>query len=207
MKIAVFGSTGRTGRIIVNKALSQGNKVTAFLRNPEALSSRHERLTIVQGDVLHPETVDLAVRGQDVVLSALGVGLGSDQPVLSEGARNIVDAMERFDVSRFICLSSYGSGDSYQDAPLVMRAFFSIGPRRAYADKQIQDDIIRRSKVAWVVIRPTRFTNGPERGAYRVGEHLSLGLFTTISRADTAEFMLKQLTSDDWLYRFPQLSY
>lgn len=206
MKIAVFGSTGQTGRIIVNDALAQGHDVTAFIHQ-QPLTAHHERLSTVRGDVLQPEAVDEAMRGQEAVISALGVGLGSDRPVLSEGARNIVDAMERFGVSRFICLSSYGSGDSFQDAPLIMRAFFRLGPRRAYADKQIQDDVIRKSKVAWVVVRATRFTDGPRRGAYRVGEHLNLGLFTTISRADTAEFMLKQLSSDDWLFRFPQISY
>lgn len=207
MKVAVFGATGQSGRLIVKKALAQGHAVTAFCRNPKAVTSGHEHLTIVQGDVLQPESVDVAVRGQEAVLSALGVGLGSDKPVLSQGARHIVDAMERFGVPRFICLSSYGSGDSYHDAPLLMRAFFRLGARRAYADKQLQDDIIRQSRVAWVVVRATRLTNSPERGLYRVGEHLSLGPLTTISRADVAEFMLKQLTSDEWLYRFPQLSY
>lgn len=206
MKVAVFGSSGLSGRIIVEKALAQGHEVTAFVHERD-LPSDHERLSTVQGDVLQPETIDAAVEGQDGVLSALGVGMGSALPVLSEGARNILNAMERFEVARFICLSSYGSGDSRQDASLGLRMFFRMGPRRAYADKAIQDDIIRDSSAAWTVVRPTRFTNGPERGDYRVGEHLNLGMFSSIARADVADFMVKQLTNDEWLYRFPQLSY
>ncbi|NEO95433.1 MAG: NAD(P)H-binding protein, partial [Moorea sp. SIO3G5] len=37
MNILIFGSTGGTGRQLVEQALDQGHRVTAFARNPAKL--------------------------------------------------------------------------------------------------------------------------------------------------------------------------
>lgn len=36
MKVAIFGATGGTGRIMMRKALERGQEVTAAARNPSA---------------------------------------------------------------------------------------------------------------------------------------------------------------------------
>ena len=72
MKILVIGSTGGTGRAIVEQALAQGHHVTAFARRPEKVTLRHERLEIAQGNVLDKKSVSAAVQGKDAVLSTLG---------------------------------------------------------------------------------------------------------------------------------------
>lgn len=51
MKIVVFGATGGAGRELVSQALQAGHEVTAVARDPASVSVRHERLTVVQGDV------------------------------------------------------------------------------------------------------------------------------------------------------------
>jgi len=71
MKLLVFGATGGTGREIVAQALEQGHVATVFVRNPAAISTRHDHLKLVQGDVLDYRLVETAVQGQDAVLSAL----------------------------------------------------------------------------------------------------------------------------------------
>ena len=44
MKLIIFGSTGGTGRQVVGQALEQGHDVTAFVRSPEKLDQKHEKL-------------------------------------------------------------------------------------------------------------------------------------------------------------------
>jgi putative NADH-flavin reductase len=207
MKIVIFGSTGGTGRCLVEQALSSGHEVTAFARNPSSVLIHHERLSVLQGDVLDPSRVEEAMVGQHAVLSALGVGLGGHKRVLSAGMKNIITAMERNGVRRLVVESSYGVGDSLPDASLFLRLVYRTVLRNTYDDKAREDEIIRASKVEWVVARPAALTNGPPRGEYRVREHLRLGFGTKISRADVADFMLKQLVEDTWLYKFPALSY
>ena len=128
---------------------------------------------------------------------------------LSEGTRNIVRAMEKHGVRRLICESSLGVGDSKGRlgifynlilVPLLLRGMF--------ADKAAQEEIIRASSLDWVIVRPTSLTNGPRKGTYRAG--MDIGHWfrpTSISRADVADFMLKQLTDDTWLRKTPGVAY
>lgn len=207
MKIVIFGSTGGTGQCLVDQALSAGHEVTAFARNPSNILIHHERLTVLQGDVLDPARVEAAVAGQQAALSALGVGLAGGKRILSRGTENIVVAMQKFSVPRLVVESSYGVGDSLRDASFMLRLVFRTVLRRTYEDKAREDAVIRASNLQWVVVRPAALTNGPRVGQYRVGEHLKLGFGTKISRADVADFMLKQLSDDAWLRKFPALSY
>src|SRR5437867_10875664 len=107
MKIVIFGAAGGTGRSLVEQALAQGHEVTAFDRQPEALTIEHPHLSRVKGDIFKPEQVEAAIVGQDVVVSVLGVRPGVTIPVCSEGTKNIIAAMEKVGVKRFICQSAF----------------------------------------------------------------------------------------------------
>ncbi len=129
MKVVVFGSTGRTGRLLVKQALLSGHDVTAFARNPERLDVVNPLLRVVQGNVLDPASVDRAVGGHEAVLSALGSTSWRSQPVVSQGVRNILDAMVRHEVRRFVVLSAAGAlreraGSSLGDVGLASPAWF-----------------------------------------------------------------------------------
>ncbi|MEB3210731.1 MAG: NAD(P)H-binding protein, partial [Leptolyngbyaceae bacterium] len=108
MKLVIFGSTGGTGREVVQQSLADGHHVTAFARNPEKLTIQHPNLTIVQGDVLDPLSVEQAVQGQDAVVCILGSGQQLSGTVRSEGTRQIIQAMEKTGVRRLICQSTLG---------------------------------------------------------------------------------------------------
>ena len=110
MKIVIFGSTGSIGQQLVVQALEQGHTVSAVARNLAKLEIEDANLIVVQGDVLDSESVEKAVEGQDAVLCSLGAG--SSGTIRSEGTRNIIRAMEKAGVSRFICLSTLGVGNS-----------------------------------------------------------------------------------------------
>src|SRR5258706_10744937 len=57
----------------MEQALEKGHIVTAFARNPSKVGATHPNLRVVKGDILNPESVESALRGQEAVLSALGV--------------------------------------------------------------------------------------------------------------------------------------
>jgi putative NADH-flavin reductase len=129
--------------------------------------------------------------------------------VLSEGTRNIVGAMERLGVRRFVCESSLGVGDSkWRLGVLHNLIAIPLFLRNVFADKEAQERIIRESNLDWVIVRPTALTNGPRRSIYRTGSGIGHWFLpTSISRADVAEFMLKQVTADSYLRRTPSLAY
>jgi putative NADH-flavin reductase len=51
MKVAIFGATGSTGKLLVDLALAAGDHVVAYARNPSKLNFRHQHLMIVQGEL------------------------------------------------------------------------------------------------------------------------------------------------------------
>lgn len=250
MNVLIFGATGGTGRALVEQALALGYVVTAFARNPSKVRTRNLNLRVVQGDVLDPASIEAAIRGQDAVLSALGVRVkawpllavvvlcqvisrlaGLAWPAgpvvrwgiplvaylflfrrtttLSDGTRNILHAMEKVGVKRFVCESSLGIGDSKgQLGPLYNYVLIPLLLRNIFADKEVQEKLIRESPLNWVIVRPARLTNGPHTGEYRSGFAAGAkSIQAKISRADVADFMLRQLTSNDYLRKTPGISY
>ena len=207
MKVAIFGSTGSIGRHIVEQALEQEHTVTAFARDPAMLEIEHANLTVVHGDALDSAAVEKAVDGQDAVVCALGAG--AKGAIRAEGTRNIVRAMEKVNVSRFVCLSSLGVADSRDSLNFFWKhIMFGLLLRGAYADHESQEDCVKESRLEWTLVRPAAFTDGNRTGVYRHGfPSTDKTISAKISRADVADFMLKQLTDRTYLRETPGLSY
>jgi putative NADH-flavin reductase len=217
MHIVIFGATGATGRCLVEQALDQGYDVTAFARNPASVTTQHVRLSIVRGDVFHPATVQEAVANQDAVLCTIGghdrlrVALSGHPrtPGLGTiGTRNILEAMQTCGVSRLICLSAWGIGDSKGRVPVIFRnVLFPLLMKEEYEEKEVQEQLIRQSTLDWTIVRPARLTNGPRTGNYRMKASLEFSLQSSISRPDVADCMLKQLTDSTFQQKCLELSY
>ncbi len=115
MNIAVFGATGLTGRLVVERALAKGHRVTALVRNPDIVSLKHEQLTIIGGSPTSPADVEACVRGADVVIHCLGVGGKGDgkrTTLISDSVKAALTAMQKHGVPRIVCMSNVGTGGS-----------------------------------------------------------------------------------------------
>jgi putative NADH-flavin reductase len=206
MRVLIVGASGGTGRQLVLQALARGYQVTGLVRNPARFRMRHERLAVVQGNVLHYDSLGAAVRGQDAVLSALGHKRWFyPTRILSVGTRNLVQAMETQGVRRLVCETALGIGSSRGRAGIYYTLFVAPFILPFYfRDKERQENVIRSSSLDWVIVRPGVLTNGRPRGVYRHGSDVGHWLWTCrISRADVADFMLRQLTDNTYLRDTP----
>jgi putative NADH-flavin reductase len=206
MQLLVLGATGATGQQIVEQALFAQHRVTAYVRSPEKLQGR-TGLAIVQGSIDDTKALADVLEGHDAVLSALGGG-GSlrearKSTVIEPAIMALLPAMHAADVERVIFCSAMGVGETFDQASAVMRLIYRrlLGP--IYADKARGEAILRASQVAWTLVYPTILTNAPRTAKYQVGEHLRPKSFAKISRADVADFMLKQLDDGTWIRRGP----
>src|SRR5712692_4242779 len=116
MKLTIFGTTGGTGKLLVEQALAAGHEVVAFVRNPSKLTTKHERLTIVSGDVTDQASVERAVAGAEAVISVLGSRANTQGNPITRGTQNILAAMKKHNVRRFV-LSSTASASDPNDSP------------------------------------------------------------------------------------------
>jgi putative NADH-flavin reductase len=208
MKVLIIGATGGTGRILLDKALEQGHQVTALARNPSAVAPRDYRPRVLRGNALDPEAVQAAVAGQDAVLSVLGTRSTKPTTLFSASTANLLDAMKKHGVRRLVCLTGIGAGDSKGHGGfLYERVLLPLVVRNQYEDKDRQEEIIRRSGLQWVIVRPARLTNESARGEYQVFLSGDTYRATTISREDVSAFVLAQLSEDRYLHQTPVISY
>ncbi len=168
-RLLIVGATGGTGRELLARALGRGFEVTALVRNPSRLRFEHPHLTVVQGDVLDPASVETAMRGQEAVLCALGhKRFFYPARILSEGTENILRAMESHAVRRLVCVTSLGIGDAAGRLGLLYTLFLIPAILPFYFwDKARQERLIATSNLDWVIVRPGALTNGPKRGGPR----------------------------------------
>lgn len=209
MRVLILGATGKTGRELVRQAVESGHTVTAFVRNPGKFEIEDENLKVVQGNILDRPSLERAMLGHEAVISALGSPGLRKSTDLSDGTRNIVAAMESSGVRRLVFESSIGVGDSRNHLGLFAKwVFFPLVIRNIIADKEIQERYIKESSLDWIIVRPGRLTNGRQTGKYRVGDEINEhAVGSSISRSDTAEFMLRQLTDGTYLRQTPAVSY
>jgi putative NADH-flavin reductase len=210
MKILIIGATGGTGKALVGQVLGQGRAVTVLARNPAKMTIKHEQLVVVKGNVLDYDSVDHAVQGHHAVVSVLGhKHFFLKNTILSDGIKNIIRVMEKHKVKRLIFESSLGVGDSRGKLGLYYTLFvipFIIF--FYYRDKELAERYIMESSLDWTITRPGQLTNGKKRGVYREGFKVGNWFSSVrISRADVADFMLKQLTDNSYLKKTPGVAY
>lgn len=208
MKLAIFGATGGTGRLLVEQALAAGHEVIAFARTPSKLTAQHERLVIIQGDLTDAAAIERALCRMEAVISALGPrGNDASRPI-TRGTLNILAAMKKHGVRRLV-LSSTPSARDPNDVP-DLRFKLAVGLvrlvlRSAYEDIVSTAQAVRASDVDWTIVRASMLSDAPRTGAVRVG-YVGRAVGMRISRSDLAEFMLKQVLDTAYLRQAPAVS-
>ncbi len=198
-ELVVFGASGKTGRHLVEQALHNDYRVTAFVRNDVGFKPT-EGLKIIQGDINNIDQLREAIRGKHAVFSALGVSktLHHDPEVVN-GIRTIVEAMKAEGVNRLIYLSVFLAEADPQQFSFFVRHILRKVIRKEVWDHEAKEKIIEQHVKAFTIVRATRLTNQPLTGKYTSGEMLALDNFLpSVTRGDVAHFMLRQL--NDYTY-------
>lgn len=209
MNILIFGASGRTGQELVKQALSEGHIVTAFVRTPGKLNVSHERLRIIEGNVSEYKAVENAMQNQDAVLSTLGVSkqLKTD-PLVIEGISNIIKAMELFGIRRFIYLSFLAVGKGRNDAGFIIKNIISRIVKEEIEDHTKKEILINSSSLDYTIVQPPKLTNGKKKNQYRSGEIIKANsILPSMSRADVADFMIKQLNDKTYFKKSVRIMY
>jgi len=208
MNVVIFGATGQTGRLLTERAVSEGHEVTAFVRDPARLNVPSGSVRVVQGNVLDATSVGRAVAGQQGVLSALSSASRGSPPVLPQGIRHILDAMEKHGVRRIVVLSAAGAlrePAGSLSGSLGLRLARAL-LRKVYTEHRAMLGELRTRDLDWIAVRPVVLTKGPFTGHYRVAVEGIPRRGYRISRADVADFMIRQLTSDEFVRKMPAIA-
>ena len=209
--VLIIGASRGIGLKTVKRALEAGHIVRALARSARRIPVDHPNLTKVSADARDQAAVAGALAGVDAVIQTLGVSTGPDmiwKPVrlFSDATRVLIAAMQETGVKRLISVTGFGAGDSRNRGGCVYQTAFNLFLRRAYDDKDEQEDLIQDSGLDWVIARPVILTNGSRTGRYRVLVEPRSWRIGFISRADVADFLVKQIDDDAYLGKTPVLT-
>lgn len=205
-RVAIFGATGGTGIELTRLALDAGLSVRILVRDPKRMPLVDDRIRYVVGNVFDRESVIKTVLGADAVFSCLGARSLRNTHVCSRGTKLILDVMQQHGVRRLIVESAHGVGDSYQRSTMMARIYYATVLRGTFADKIEMEQSVVASDIDWTIVRPVLLTNGPRTSNYRVDCDLHVALGARISRADTADLMLKCYSNQTWNRQIPSIS-
>jgi putative NADH-flavin reductase len=208
MKLAVFGATGRTGKPLVEQALQAGFEVVALVRTSSKLALQNPKLTVVQGDAMNQVDVDRVVQGSDAVVSVLGQAKGSPRDMQAIAITHIINAMNKYGVKRLVSLTGAGVDDPHDRPKLanhLIKLALKLMSGHVLKDAENHAETIRKSNLDWVIVRGPMLNDGPYTGNYRVG-WVGVNTGPRISRADLADFILKQTTDTTYLRQAPMVS-
>ncbi len=206
MNISVIGASAGVGLETVKRALQRGHKVTALSRSEIHLPAGPDFVAI-KGDATKSEDLKRALQHADAVIVTLGVKI-TNKPVtlFSDFARVLLELHKKSKYQvPFVILTGFGAGESSKYPYSVLaRVAFKTVLKDAYADKTRMEELIARSDLKWVIVRPGPLTNDPLTENYRVETRLFRKIpVCNISRADLADYMVKQAENPTELGMFP----
>jgi putative NADH-flavin reductase len=212
MKVTIFGATGFSGQGILAEALKQGHEVTILVRDASKIPIKHKNLTIIEGNVLDPQTVASVIHHQEAVIQCLGVGgKGDGKPTtfISDATKIIVDEMQNQKIKRLIAMSNVGAGNSIAFQPWfftkIILPYFMKWLKVIIEDKNRMEPIIMNSILDWTIVRCPNIVDKPAKGTCQATLD-GKGLKLSITLLDLSKFMVDQLNQTAFIKQAPSLS-
>jgi putative NADH-flavin reductase len=194
MRVLVLGATGSVGRLVVEEGLTRGHEMTALARHPDKLRILASRVRVAEGNALDARAVARAVSGQNAVVDVLGAGNVRQTTLFSESTKIVLKAMTDADVRRLICVTGVGAGETKGHGGFLYdRVLYPLFTKGIYADKDIQEELIRQSGLDWTIVRPASFRTRTPKGPLRAVTNVEGVTLNKISRLEVAKFLLNEL--------------
>ena len=208
MNICVFGGGGKTGVEIVKYAQSKGHHVTAHIHSPQSAKRLASDTEIVQGDVMHYDSVFRAVEKADAVISVLGHTKDTALSMQTVGIQNIILAMHQRGIKRIVSLTGTGAREPGDAPSLIDRILnplvWMVAPARM-RDGVDHVKPLKHSNLDWTVVRVLSLNSlQQEVSGYTLTTTGPAEL--TTSRKKVAKVMVELIDDEEYIGKLPVIS-
>jgi nucleoside-diphosphate-sugar epimerase len=183
MEVAIAGGHGKIGMLLGRLLVERGDSALGLIRKPEQeddlrAAGIEPAVCDLEGDEV--EVVAAAVRGADAVVFAAGAGPGSGAErkwtMDFGGAVKLIEACKQEGIRRYVIVSSIGADEPPAEGGDVFGEYLRA--------KAAADAALRKSGLAYTIVRPGGLTDDSPTGRVQIGDHLGRG--AKIPRADVA---------------------
>ena len=210
MKIAILGSTGFVGNVLIKKAIARGYEIKTLARDPEKLNEIKDKIEIIRGSVFELSSIDSAIEGTEAVLSTIGPPPGKpcNPEQYREAMKDIVVAMEKHAVKRYIHIGGAvhlgGENETWDFKRKFLRLFLSVVSKPILITKHLEWEVLKTSDLDWTLVRPPRITSGKITTELLADEKNLYSL--SVSVEELSDFILDQIKSREWIKKAPLVS-
>ena len=212
-RVLVLGATGKTGRLVVAGLLKAGKHVTCLVREATARRGGFpwpaDAVTVITGDVTDAATIGLAVRGAGAVINTLGHYMGEvSNDFMTTTVRHVLAAMQREGCTRLLDMTGVVNQVPGESRPIFYSAmwlYLRLLKNSVLEDHAAKTEVIRSAGdwLEWTIARPPVLTDGPLTGTYHKIISAGASCTLTISRADVADFLVRELGERKFIRQLP----
>lgn len=212
MHFLLLGASGRTGQHVVSEILSQGHTAVALVRTSSRLTAR-PGLTVVIGSPLSKADIRSALvaaapLSPSATIITLNTVRKSGSPFaaqlspprfLADSCANVCGVLDDAGLHRVVVMSTAGVGDSWDNLPLLSKAFMGwTNVKYALEDHGLVDKEIRLTKMDWTLVRAVRLQFDDPKATSTKTEIRTLGsngdgmsMTDSVGVASVASFLVK----------------
>jgi putative NADH-flavin reductase len=211
MKIAIFGSTGFLGKVLLEMALDKGYQIKTLVRDPDKLGEFKDRVEFIHGDIFNVDDIQSTVSGTEAVLSTVGPPNRNtgDPEIYKKSMENIVNILGKENIRRFIHVGGAahagGENENWTIGRRFLKQMLSITGPNILLAKQLEWEVLKKSKLDWTLVRPPAILKGKSNSGILSVDEINLGTLK-VNVEDLADFILEQITSDLWIKKAPLVS-
>lgn len=210
MRLAILGSTGFVGMLLIQKALAQGHQIKALARSPEKLGNVKDKVEVIEGDMFDPVALETLVQGVDAVISVAGPPMNGkfDIEQHASATKNLVYAMKNAKVNRLITITGAAAevpGQKLGFKQSLLRFVLGTFVRPDVIKvKDMELKTIAESGLNWTVLRPPLIGSGKATGNVAASNSDMTGV--KIDVEDITDFILSLLNTNEWDRKAPVIS-
>ena len=208
MTIAILGSTGFLGKVVLKKALEKGYQIRTLVRTPEKLGEFKDRVEYTQGSISQPDKLEETVIGTEVVISTVGppqINPGNPE-TYKNALENLVAILEKNNIKRYIHTGGAahlgGENENWSMGRKNLRLVLKIIAKPILRTKHLEWEVLKKSKLDYTLVRPPGIMKKKFKGKGVIADEKNLARIK-VNVEDLADFILEQINSKDWIRKAP----
>ncbi len=208
MQILLLGSTGRTGKYLLEEALNKGFKVNILVRDAKKVHLKSANLNIFEGLPSNIGDLQKAFIGCQAIISALNISRNSDFPwaalrtpkdFLAKTVQNIIEIGTTQKINKVIVISAWGVAETKKDIPFWFRWLIDKSNiKYGYLGHQQQEKLLMASNLNWTSVRPVGLTNSKNLKPIIITKNNNPKPNLIVSRKNVAKFIIEMYNEQNF---------
>jgi putative NADH-flavin reductase len=197
-QITVFGGSGATGKNLIRHALNSGIRVRALVRNPDSLGDGLDGTEVETGSLVNVDDIDKSLKGSGAAICVFGPRPPYTDIFCEAATKTIIASMKKNGVKRLICQTGGMIGIYPENRTFLFEWMTFLFRKRLpliWLDRLGQENQVIHSGLSWTIVKPPRLVDRQPTGKVVAGTNVKLGLLSSITRGDLAEFHIQAVLS------------